>query len=62
MSSLSRGLLLIMYQVSVCLIKNCSYNVRSDIDVSAIQAMERSLSMLEKRVRSGDVIYGAHYW
>ncbi|QKX55461.1 uncharacterized protein TRUGW13939_02554 [Talaromyces rugulosus] len=36
------------------------YNVRSDIDVSAIQAMERSLSMLEKRVRSGDVIYGVN--
>lgn len=44
----------------VCLIINCSYNVLSDIDLSAIKAMEMSLSILEKRLHSGDVIYGAH--
>ncbi|KAJ5663654.1 hypothetical protein N7507_004385 [Penicillium longicatenatum] len=36
------------------------YNVLSDIDLSAIKAMEMSLSMLEKRLLSGDVIYGVN--
>ncbi|CRG87519.1 Phenylalanine ammonia-lyase [Talaromyces islandicus] len=36
------------------------YNVLSDIDVAAIKVMEKSLSMLEKRMLSGDVIYGVN--
>ncbi|PHH64515.1 hypothetical protein CDD81_4294 [Ophiocordyceps australis] len=36
------------------------YNVSSDIDVSAIKAMEMSQGLLEQRMRSGDVIYGVN--
>lgn len=36
------------------------YNVLSDIDLSAIKAMEMSLSILERRLLSGDVIYGVN--